>query len=507
MNLSELIIQAVGSVFQWQNLAALVAGTIYGIIIGVLPGLGPSAGMALALPLVLKWPPATALIFMGSLYKCSNYGGSITAILVNTPGDSSNAATILDGYPMCEKGKGGVALALSATAAMVGGTIGMFCLVLSAPLLAELALKFGPAEYFLTALLALSIIAAVVQGATLKGLVAAALGLMLSTVGFDVITGHLRYTFGWAAIEDGIPLIQALVGLFAVTQALVLAESGESISQVCKLAGGFWEGVTRYFKHPYTVIRSAAIGLIVGILPAVGQSSAGLLAWAEAKRESKHPETFGRGDPEGVIASETSTNACMPGDLVCTIALGIPGSVGAAIFLGVMIIFGVVPGPLVFNEKADIIYSLFIALILTSFVLFLVGMTFARHFAAVTLLPNEIIVPLILVVSLLGSFAIRNLMADVIISLVFGILGYIMLKGGFTPVPLLLGLVLGEMVESNYHRALMIGGGSYSIFFSSTVSKILIFFIILSFTGPYWGPVWKRLIQQIQHMKGGRKNV
>ncbi len=491
----DVVTQAVTFVFQWQNLAALIAGTIYGIIIGVLPGLGPSAGMALALPLVLKWHPATALIFMGSLYKCSNYGGSITAILVNTPGDASNAATILDGYPMCEKGKGGVALAISATGAMVGGTIGMICLIFSAPFLAEFALRFGPAEYFLTALLALSIIAAVVQGATIKGLISAGLGLMLSTVGFDVVTGHLRYTFGWSPIEDGIPLIQALVGLFAVTQSLVLAESAESISRIGKLAGGFWEGVMTYFKYPYAIIRAATIGLFVGILPAVGQSSAGLLAWAEAKRESKHPETFGNGEPEGVISSETSTNACMPGDLVCTIALGIPGSVGAAIFLGVMIIFGVIPGPLVFKEKADVIYSLFVALVLTSFILFLVGITVARHFALVTLLPNEIIVPVILVVSLLGSFAIRNLMADVFISLVFGILGYIMLKGGFTPVPLLLGMVLGEMVETNYHRALMISGGSYSIFYSSIISKILIFLTFLSLAGPYWGPVWKKLTQ------------
>lgn len=491
----DVVTQAVTFVFQWQNLAALIAGTIYGIIIGVLPGLGPSAGMALALPLVLKWHPATALIFMGSLYKCSNYGGSITAILVNTPGDASNAATILDGYPMCEKGKGGVALAISATGAMVGGTIGMICLIFSAPFLAEFALRFGPAEYFLTALLALSIIAAVVQGATIKGLISAGLGLMLSTVGFDVVTGHLRYTFGWSPIEDGIPLIQALVGLFAVTQSLVLAESAESISRIGKLAGGFWEGVMTYFKYPYAIIRAAAIGLFIGILPAVGQSSAGLLAWAEAKRESKHPETFGNGEPEGVISSETSTNACMPGDLVCTIALGIPGSVGAAIFLGVMIIFGVIPGPLVFKEKADVIYSLFVALVLTSFILFLVGITVARHFALVTLLPNEIIVPVILVVSLLGSFAIRNLMADVFISLVFGILGYIMLKGGFTPVPLLLGMVLGEMVETNYHRALMISGGSYSIFYSSIISKILIFLTLLSLAGPYLGPIWKKLTQ------------
>ncbi len=491
----DVVLQAIAVVFQWQNLAALAGGSIYGVIIGVLPGLGPSAGMALALPLAIKWDPVTALIFMGSLYKCSNYGGSLTAILVNTPGDASNAATILDGHPMCQQGKGGVALGLSATAAMVGGTLGMICLIFAAPFLAEFALRFGPAEYFLTALLALSIIAAVVQGATIKGLIAAGLGLLLSTVGFDVITGHLRYTAGWAPLEDGVPLIQALVGLFAVTQALVLAQSATAISRLAKLFGGFWEGVLTYFRYPVSIGRSTLIGLFIGVLPAVGQSSAGLLAWADAKRSSKHPETFGEGNPEGVLASETATNACMPGDLVCTIALGLPGSVGAAIFLGVMIIFGVIPGPLVFTEKAGLIYSLFFALVLTSFLIFVIGMTVGRRLAAMTLLPNDIIVPLILVVSLLGSFAIRNEMSDVFISLAFGALGYVMLKGGFTPIPLLLGLVLGEMVETNYHRALMISGGSYAIFYASIISKILIVLTVVSLVGPYLGPFWKTLTQ------------
>lgn len=486
---------AIDFVLQWQNLAALAGGTLFGIVIGVLPGLGPSAGMALTIPLVMSWHPATALIFMGALYKCSNYGGSLTAILVNTPGDASNAATVLDGYPMCQGGKGGVALGLSATSALIGGTAGMICLVFAAPFLAEFALEFGPAEYFLTAILALSLIAAVVQGATIKGLIAAGLGLLLSTVGFDVIVGNLRYTFGWAPLADGIPLVQALVGLFAVTQALVLAESATSISRLGKLAGSFWEGVRSYFRYPIIVIRAALVGLFVGVLPGVGQSSAGLLAWADAKRMSKRPETFGQGAPEGVLAPETATNACMPGDLVCTIALGVPGSVGAAVFLGVMIIFGVVPGPLVFLNKAEIIYSLFVALFLTSFLVFIVGMTLARRLAVVTLLPNNVIVPLILVVSLLGSFAIRNEMADVIISLAFGALGYVMLRGGFTPIPLLLGLVLGEMVETNFHRALLISGGSYSIFYSSLISKTLIVLTVLSLVGPYLGSFWKTLTQ------------
>ena len=489
----DVLMQSFLLVCEWQNLLALILGTVSGIIVGVLPELGPAAGMALALPLALKWHPATALIFMGALYKCSNYGGSITAILVNTPGDASNAATVLDGYPMCEKGQGSVALAISVTGAMVGGTIGMVCLIFFSPLLAKFALRFGPAEYCLTALLALSVIASMVKGATIKGLVSAGLGLMLSTVGFDVVSGQVRYTFGWTPLEDGIPIIQALVGLFAVTQALTLAESAGSISRIGRLAGSFWEGVGFYFRHPWEILRAAVLGLFIGVLPAVGQSTAGLLAWTEARRESKHPETFGTGEPKGLLASETATNACMPGDLVCTIALGVPGSVGAAIFLGIMIIFGIVPGPLAFRDNAGIVYSLFAALAITSFLLFLIGAIFARHFAMVTLLPNQVIVPLILVVSLLGSFTIRNLMSDVFISLVFGILGYVMLRTGYTPVPLLLGMVLGDMVASNYHRALLISGGSYSIFYASVIAKFLIFFTLLSLFYPFIAPAWNRI--------------
>src|SRR3989442_13792288 len=216
---------------------------------------------------------------MGSVYKCSNYGGSITAILVNTPGDASNAATILDGYPMCERGQGGTALALSATAAMSGGLIGMIFLAMAAPALAEFALQFGPAEYFLTALLALSLVAAVVQGSVVKGLISGGLGLMLATVGSDVMTGHLRFTFGWNPIEDGVPLIQALVGLFAVTQAVVLAESDGAISRLGQLSGGFLPGAVTHFPSPWGGTRGAAPAPFVGGVPAGGQSSPRPLAW------------------------------------------------------------------------------------------------------------------------------------------------------------------------------------------------------------------------------------
>jgi len=486
------IYDIMGIVLTWQNLLALIVGGFYGLVVGILPGIGPSAGMALAFPIAMSWNPLTGLIFMGSLYRCSTYGGSITAIMLNTPGDAANAATILDGFPMCENGKSGVALGISATAAVVGGIIGIIVLILFSPILADFALRFGPAEYMLVAVFALSIIAAVIKGATVKGLISAGLGLTFATVGYDVIAGHERFTFGMDFLEDGVPFIQALVGFFAISQALSLSETTLAISKVGKLSGSFWEGFKTYFKYPTTIIRSTLVGLWLGVLPAVGQSTAGLVAYADTLRSSKNPENFGKGEPAGVISSETATNSCMPGDLVCTIALGIPGSVGAAVFLSIMIAYGVIPGPLVFSEKADVINGLFVALIFTQIFILIIGFTLARYLARISLIPNEIIVPAVIVVSLLGSYAIRNMMVDVIVSVAFGILGYIMRKAGFNPIPLILGLVLGEMVEKNFHRALMISGGSFTIFFSSLICKILVIFTLLSFFAPYLSPSFKR---------------
>lgn len=492
------IYEIISLVLTWQNLLALVAGGLVGLMVGVLPGIGPAAGMALAFPLLMNLNPLTGLIFMGTLYRVSNYGGSITAIMLNTPGDASNAATILDGYPMCEKGQGGVALGLSATGALVGGIIGLLVLIFCSPILAEFALKFGPAEYLLVAVFALSIIAAVIKGATIKGLISAGIGLTLATVGYDVIAGHPRFTFGLDFLEDGVPFIQALVGFFAISQALSLSETTLAIAKVGKLAGSFWVGFKLYFKYPVVIIRATLLGLWFGVLPAVGQSTSGLVAYADALKSSKHPETFGKGEPAGVIASETATNSCMPGDLVCTIALGIPGSVGAAIFLSIMIAFGVIPGPLVFTEKADVINGLFFALILTQVFIVIIGLTLAPYLARISLIPNEIIVPGVIVVSLLGSYGIRNMMVDVILTVFFGFLGYVMKKAGFNPIPLILGLVLGEMVEKNFHRALMISGGSYGIFFASFICKLLIILTFLSLAGPLLAPMWRRIYQVIR---------
>ncbi len=490
----ELFFNSFMHALQWQNLLALVTGGLYGIIVGVLPGIGSAVGMALALPLTLRWDPTTALIFLCASYKLSGYGGSLTSILINTPGETANAATVLDGFPMCEKGEGGIALGASCASAVVGGLIGTVCLIFFSPVLARFALHFDAAEYCLVAIFAMTVIATVIEGAVVKGLISAGLGLMLASVGFDGVSGNLRFNFGMDFLADGVPLIQALVGLFAITQALELAESAEAISKLGELKGGVWEGFKRYFHYPWNIIRSSAIGLFVGVLPAVGQTASGFLAYMEAMRESKHPETFGKGDIEGVIAPETANNACMPGDLVCTISLGVPGSVGAAVFLGIMIIFGIPPGPMAFTEKADVIYTLFMSLMLAHVLILIIGITSFKYFARVSLVPNVIIVPSIIAVSLIGSFAIRNMMIDVVLSIAFGFLGYVLNKTKFSPIPLLIGLVLGDMIEKNFHRALLMSEGSLSIFYASTIDKILIVLSIFSlfntyitrFAGRFW---------------------
>jgi putative tricarboxylic transport membrane protein len=489
-------------VFTWHNILALIAGCIYGLMIGILPGIGTAAGMALFFPLAMRWPAVTGLIFFAAVMRCNNYGGSITAIMLNTPGDVASCLTLLDGYAMTEKGRSVEALALSAMAAVVGGIIGIIVLMLFSPLLAEFALKFGPAEYFLVAILALSIISSMVKGNAVKGLISTGMGLTLATAGYDQITATLRFGFGLEFLDDGVPFVPVLVGLFAMAQALTLSESTMAICKIGKLSGSFWEGAKTYFKYPATIIRSTLVGLWFGVLPAVGASSAVAVAYTDALRSSKHPETFGTGEPAGVIAPETASNACMPGDLVCTLSLGIPGSIGAAVLMSIMIAYGVVPGPLVFVEKAAAINGLFFGLILATFFIVIVGFGLVRYLARISLIPNEIIVPAILVVCLLGSYASRNNVEDVLLTTAFGIIGYVMKKTGFNPMPLVLGLILGEMVETNFHRALQISNGDYAIFWASPFSKILIVLTVLSLVSPYLNPTWNKMCHVYQSMRG-----
>jgi putative tricarboxylic transport membrane protein len=471
----------------------LIIGFFIGVIVGILPGIGPAAGMVLVLPFSFNLNAASALILMSGVYLASNYGGSIAAILVNTPGEASSAATLLDGYPMTQKGRGAEALGISATAGALGGILGLVALAFTAPPLASLALRFGPPENAMLALFALSVISAIVKRNPIKGIVSACIGLALATVGTDLISGESRFTFGLDAFEDGIPFIQTMVGVFAIAQVVILAEQNQGISKVELAGSGLLTGFKTTFKYPLTLLRSFIIGLWIGALPAAGRSTASFMAYAEEIRESKDKSSFGKGNPIGVIASEMANNSCAMGDLIPTLSLGIPGSIGAAVFLGIMIIFGVVPGYKVFVDHGKTIYSLFTAFFIENVLILVLGLTYAKYLAKITAIRNEIIVPMILLFSLLGSYSIRNSFFDLFLTSAFGLLGYFMAGYGYSPVPLVLAMVLGPMLEKNFQRSLVIGDGSYTVFLHSGISRVLVAMTVFSLFYPYLSPLFKRL--------------
>ncbi len=486
-----LVASGVALAFSLKNVLVLILGTAVGIVIGVLPGIGPVAGMALLLPLTFGWHPDTALIMMGAIFFSSTFGGSVTSILINAPGDTPNAATLMDGYPMTRQGRGAEAIGLSATSVIVGGGVGVILLIISAPVIANFALRFGPAETALLAVFALSIIASMVTDSPVKGLISAGIGLFLATMGYDGTSGLIRFSFGVSYFEDEIQLIPAVVGVFAVTQVITLSAAGGTIARVEKLAGSLIEGVRIYFRHPLIIFRSLVIGIFIGALPAAGRITASFMAYADAVRSSRNPESFGKGNPAGVIAAETANNSCAMGDLIPTLALGIPGSTAAAVFMGIMIMHGVAPGPGAFvnPQSGPVLYALLTSLILVIVVVFVFGIGCAKYFARISLIANEIIVPFILIFSLLGAFAIRNLFTDVLLTCLFGLLGYVMNRYGYNTVPMILGLVLGEMVEKNIRRAFILSSGSYDIFYASWIGRVLLAMTFISLFYPYLTPI------------------
>ncbi len=451
-----------------------VAGCLWGILGGALPGISPSIAMALLLPFTYGMEPIPAIVLLASVYVGAEYGGSIPAILIRTPGTNASAATTLDGYEMARQGRGGEALGISLISGLVGGLFGLAVLVLATEPLARLALAFTPAAYFALAVLGLSVIASLAGGSLLKGLIGASLGLMIATVGTDPVSGVPRFTFETPELLGGIRPILVMVGLFAVAEMLVqIGEppwaKAEARDTRLKLPG--LAMMRRLFRAQAI---GCGIGTFEGVTPGAGGTMAAFMAYNEARRWSKDPDAFGKGTPEGVAAPEAANNVVSATALVPLLSLGIPGSNSAAILLGGFMVHGLTPGPLLFERAPEVVWGLYWGLLAANIAMLLLGLVILTPALWLVNSPKPYLLAGILCLVVSGVFAIEQSLFDVGLVLFFGVLGYGLRLAGVPVLPLVLGVVLGFMLESNYRRSLMLSGGDHAVFIEDPISLSLL---------------------------------
>lgn len=476
------LIEAFGGLAGWQPLLVIVIGVAAGIMVGALPGLSPSMGVALLVPFTYNMSPTLALILLVSVYIAACYGGSITAITINAPGTAASMVTAFDGFPLTQQGRPGMALGISIVASAVSGMIGCIILVFFSVPMASVAVRFHPAEYFALALFGLATVASLAGKQWLKAFIAACLGLALNTVGTDPISGAERFTFGTVELSDGFNLIPALIGLFALSEVFTAISRGDLKPSPASSIGEEWPKLFHYWRLKWVVLRSSVLGTLVGIFPGAGSTIASFLSYDLSKRLSREPEQFGKGSLEGVAASESANSASVGGALVPLLTLGIPGSATSAVLLGAMMIHKLTPGPQLFYTKPGVIYGLFAAMLIANVVLLVVGLLGSRLWVKVTSVPRAPLFAIITLMCVLGCYASRNAMFDVYCGLLFGVVGWLMKRYGFPVAPVILGLVLGSIAESNFRRAIMMDGPT--VFFERPLSAILLVVAMLSFVIP-----------------------
>lgn len=490
MELFHDLLAVLPNVFSPGTLFILFVGVLGGIIVGALPGLTPTMGVAILVPFTFGMSPEGGLILLGGVYCGSVYAGAITAILFNVPGAPANIATLFDGHPMANQGKAKQAIYYATTASLVGGIIGMLALILFSPPLALVSLKFGPAEIFWVAIFGVTIIASLSVGSMLKGLIGGAIGLLLSVVGMDSVTGTFRYTFDSDILLAGVDIVAGLIGLFALSQVLVYFEQVFSnpdakIVEVESEKGMLLDTVGKTFKRFRALSIGSIVGTIIGIIPGAGGQVAALTAYNEAKRWAPERErkTFGKGNPDGVIACEAANNAMAGGSLIPLFTLGIPGSPTAAVLLGGLMIHGLFPGHQLYSVSANVTYTFMVAMILAQFVMFAIGVGITGYMARILQVPKYFLGPGILPLCIIGAFATRNSMGDVYVMAALGTTMYFALKFGFSAAAVVLGLILGEIAENGFLLGVRLGMAEKSVlgyFFSRPICIIVIALVVLS---------------------------
>lgn len=468
--------------FSWQALLFMNAGVFAGIVIGALPGLGVAMGVTVMLPLVFGVETTLGLLLLLGVYCGGTYGGSITAILIKTPGTEAAATTVLDGYELTKQGKSGKALDMALIASTIGGLISAFSLLFLAPLLARQVLRFGPPEFFSLAVFGLTVIASVSGKSVVKGLLMGCLGVFVSTVGLDMISGSPRLTFGSVYLAGGINLVPAIIGLFSVAEILVKARELKTAVAPDPSTLGASVGVTfaEFRECLPAILKSSGIGTFIGAMPGAGAVIAAFISYSEAKRTSKHPELFGHGALEGVAAPEAGNNGVTASAMIPMLTLGVPGSVVAAIVLGALMMNGLVPGPSLFREHAAMTYTVMAGMVFINIFMFLQGKLLLRAFVAVTRILPSLLMSLVLAMCLTGTFAVNNTLIDIVVLLAFALLGYVLVKLEFPLPPIVLGMVLGPMAENTLRQSLLISGGSFAIFWTRPISILFLALTALS---------------------------
>ena len=468
------------------NLGLAFLGCLLGTMIGALPGLGPSNGVAILIPLAftLGLPPTSALIMLTSVYYGAMYGGRISSILLNIPGDEPALMTTLDGYPMAKQGRAGEALALSGVASFVGGFFATVGLVLFAPLLARVALLFGPAEYFALYTLAFATLGGIASRNQAKAAMAAAIGLGIAMIGIDFATGIPRYTFGNMHLFEGIDFLVAIVGLFAISEVLLFLEHQGAQTAVGMKLGRITVPLKELIRCGPTMARSTVLGFVAGVLPGAGASLGSFIAYTIEKRVVDREGTFGKGDPRGVAAPEAGNNAAAGGALVPMLTLGVPGSGTTAVLLAMLLTLNITPGPLLFQQQPDVVWGLIAALFIGNFMLLVMNIPLVGLFVRLLMVPSHNLMPAVAMIGFVGIYSISGSVFDLLVMVVFGVIGYLLRKLDVPLVPIILGILLGNQMEDNLRRALQISNGEWSILWGSPLALGLWIAAVVGFIAP-----------------------
>ena len=472
---------------EFNSLIFLLAGTLCGLLFGAIPGLGGTTSLALLIPLTFGMDKADAIMLMGGSMAATSTGGSISAILLNTPGIAPNAATMFDGFPLAQQGRAGEAIGAAATASALGGLIGVFTLILVIPIAKQIVLLFSPPEFFLLAVFGLCAIAVSTGTRLLQALIAAIFGFICAFVGFDYVSGIVRYTYGIEALWDGIKLVPALIGLFALSQMIDLAVKGGAIVtstsefKIQRISSG----IKAVFKNWSTMLVGSAIGTFIGAVPGVGGTVAAFLSYSTQVQRDPTPDVpYGQGNIKGVIAPESANNAKDGGSLIPTLAFGIPGSAETAVFLGALVLHGLEPGPRLLFEHEDVVFTLILTLTFACVIATLIVLALAKPMAYLTLVDAHILAPTVTVVALVGAYALQGEFGDVVVALAFAVIGYLMIRFQYPRITFTIALVLGEITERSFFQTMGISDDSWAIFVTRNVSLILIGLIIISLMVP-----------------------